>query len=103
MYNCADVYYTRSVRADSKEENAMSNKVQGTDPTEEVPTSIYLVVSRLSGLAGIACIIIAVVSKLTDRVFKATPSTYIEIAIAAFLFAILVVLWEMRDQGIRNR
>ncbi|HEY49810.1 MAG TPA: hypothetical protein G4O13_07175 [Dehalococcoidia bacterium] len=70
---------------------------------ERVPTTIYLWISRLAGLVGIACMVIAVVTSVTDSELKAQPSTYVVIAIAAFLFAIWAVLYEMRDRGIKTR
>lgn len=70
---------------------------------ERVPTTSYLWVSRLAGFVGIVCIIIAVVTDATDRVLAALPRTYIEIAIAAFLFAIWALLYELRDRGIKTR
>jgi hypothetical protein len=44
-----------------------------------------------------------VVTALTDDVLLALPRNYVQIAIAAFLFAIWGVLYELRDQGIRTR
>jgi hypothetical protein len=70
---------------------------------ERVPTTAYFWVSRLAGFVGIVCIIIALVTALTDHVLKALPRTYVEIAIAAFLFAIWAVLYELRDRGIKTR
>ena len=70
---------------------------------ERVPTTIYLWISRLAGLVGIACMVIAVVTSVTDSELEAQPSTYVVIAIAAFLFAIWAVLYEMRDRGIKTR
>jgi uncharacterized sodium:solute symporter family permease YidK len=67
------------------------------------PTTLYLWISRLAGFVGIACIIIAVVTAATDSVLMALPRTYVQIAIAAFLFAIWGVLYELRDQGIKTR
>jgi hypothetical protein len=70
---------------------------------ERTPTTLYLWISRLAGFAGLACIVIAVVTAVTDDVLYALPRTYVQIAIAAFLFAIWGVLYELRDQGIRTR
>jgi len=70
---------------------------------ERNPTTSYLWISRLAGFAGLVCIVIAVVTAVTDDVLYALPRTYVQIAIAAFLFAIWGVLYELRDQGIRTR
>lgn len=70
---------------------------------ERAPTTVYLWISRLGGLVGIACMIIAVVTGATDSELVARPGTYVAIAIAAFLFAIWAVLYELRDQGIRTK
>jgi len=70
---------------------------------ERVPTTVYLWVSRIAGFIGIVCIIIALVTDLTDSVWLALPRTYIQIAIAAFLFAIWALLYELRDRGIKTR
>ncbi len=70
---------------------------------ERNPTTLYLWISRAAGFVGLVCIIIAVVTAITDDVWYALPSTYVQIAIAAFLFAIWGVLYELRDRGIRTR
>ncbi len=70
---------------------------------ERNPTTLYLWISRAAGFAGLVCIIIALVTAVTDSVVVAEPRTYVQIAIAAFLFAIWGVLYELRDQGIRTR
>jgi hypothetical protein len=70
---------------------------------QRVPTTLYFWVSRLAGFIGIVCMIIALVTSLTSHVLKALPRTYIEIAVAAFLFAIWAVLYELRDQGIKTK
>jgi len=70
---------------------------------DRVPTTLYLWISRLAGFAGIACIIVAVVSAVTDSVWYAEARTYVQIAIAAFLFAIWAVLYELRDRGIKTK
>ena len=70
---------------------------------ERVPTTLYLWISRAAGLVGIVCIIIALVTGVMDSELIAEPSTYVQIAIAAFLFAIWGVLYELRDQGIKTR
>ena len=70
---------------------------------ERNPTTLYLWISRAAGFAGLVCIIIALVTAVTDDVVVAEPRTYVQIAIAAFLVAIWSVLYELRDQGIRTR
>ena len=70
---------------------------------ERNPTTLYLWISRAAGFAGLVCIIIALVTAVTDSTLAAEPRTYVQIAIAAFLFAIWGVLYELRDQGIRTR
>ena len=70
---------------------------------ERNPTTLYLWISRAAGFVGLVCIIIAVVTAITDDVWYALPRTYVQIAIAAFLFAIWGVLYELRDRGIRTR
>jgi len=70
---------------------------------ERAPTTVYFWVSRLAGFVGIVCIIIAVVTGLTNHTLRAFPRTYIELAIAAFIFAVWAVLYELRDQGIKTR
>jgi hypothetical protein len=70
---------------------------------ERVPTTSYFWVSRLAGFIGIACMVIAVVTSLTHHMLKARPFVWIEIAIAAFIFAIWAVLYELRDRGIKTR
>jgi hypothetical protein len=70
---------------------------------QRVPTTLYFWVSRLAGFIGIACMIVALVTALTSHVLEALPRTYIEIAVAAFLFAIWAVLYELRDQGIKTK
>jgi amino acid permease len=70
---------------------------------EKVPTTVYFWVSRLAGFAGIVLLIIAVVTGLTNHTLRAFPRTYIELAIAAFIFAIWAVLYELRDKGIKTK
>jgi hypothetical protein len=70
---------------------------------ERTPTTAYLWISRFGGFVGMACIIIAVVTGVTESHLAASPQTYVLIAIAAFLFAIWAVLYELRDQGIKTR
>jgi len=70
---------------------------------DRVPTTLYLWISRLAGFVGIICLIIALISAATDSIWVALPRTYVQIAIAAFLFAIWAVLYELRDRGIKSR
>ena len=70
---------------------------------DRVPTTLYFWISRLAGFAGLACMVVALVSALMDDVWLAMPRTYVQIAIAAFLVAIWAVLYELRDRGIRTR
>jgi hypothetical protein len=70
---------------------------------DRVPTTLYFWISRLAGFVGLACMVVALVSALTEEVWWAMPRTYVQIAIAAFLVAIWAVLYELRDRGIRTR
>ena len=71
---------------------------------EKTPTTLYLWISRVAGFAGLVCLVIALVPAVTDSMLaSALPRTYVQIAIAAFLFAIWAVLYELRDQGIRTK
>jgi hypothetical protein len=70
---------------------------------ERVPTTSYFWVSRLAGFAGIACMVIAVVTGVTHHELRAHPAVWVQIAIAAFIFAIWAVLYELRDRGIKTR
>ena len=70
---------------------------------ERAPTTAYFWISRLGGFVGIECMIVAVVTGVTESELVASPQTYVLIAIAAFLFAIWAVLYELRDTGIKSR
>jgi len=70
---------------------------------ERTPTTLYLWISRASGFAGIVCLILLFVSKLIDTMIIASHTILVLLAIAAFLFAIWSVLYELRDQGIKTR
>ena len=70
---------------------------------DRTPTTLYLWISRAAGFAGIVCIIIALVTWVTDTKVVAAPATLVQVAIAAFLFAIWGVLYEIRDKGIRTK
>ena len=70
---------------------------------DRIPTTSYLWISRLAGLVGVILLIIALVTAVTDSLLVALPRTYVQIAIAAFLFAIWAVLYEIRDRGIKSR
>jgi hypothetical protein len=47
--------------------------------------------------------VIAVVTGVTHHELKAHPAEWVQIAIAAFIFAIWAVLYELRDRGIKTR
>jgi len=70
---------------------------------EKVPATSYFWVSRLAGFVGIVCMVIALVTGVTHHEVKAHPAVWVQIAIAAFLFAIWAVLYELRDRGIKSR
>ena len=70
---------------------------------DRTPTTLYLWISRVAGFAGIVCIIMALVTAVVDTTVVARPTTLVQVAIAAFLFAIWGVLYEIRDRGIRTK
>jgi len=70
---------------------------------ERTPTTLYLWISRVAGFVGIVCLIIALVTGVAETKLIASPPIYVQVAIAAFLFAIWGVLYEIRDQGIRTK
>ncbi len=70
---------------------------------QRTPTTLYLWISRAAGFAGIVCIIIAFITGVTGTHVVAAPATFVQLAIAAFLFAIWGVLYELRDLGIKAR
>jgi len=70
---------------------------------ERTPTTFYLWISRVAVFAGIVCLIIALVTRVAETCLVAAPATYVQLAIAAFLFAIWGVLYEIRDRGIRTK
>ena len=64
------------------------------------PTSAYLWVSRMSGAIGLIAIILALISGLVGQlIVGASSSTLILFAIAAFVFAIWALVYEIRDKG----
>ena len=69
---------------------------------KRVPTTVYFWVSRLAGFVGIVCMVIAVVTSVTEHHLAANPAEWVQIAIAAFIFAIWAVLYELRDRGIKT-
>ncbi|MEE8470304.1 MAG: hypothetical protein V3S51_03140 [Dehalococcoidia bacterium] len=73
---------------------------------ERSGTAFLLGISGAAILAGILCIAIALVTALVDTVLLALATTYVQIAIAAFLFAIwfavLALLYELRGQWTRG-
>ena len=76
--------------------------LQGGRAMERVPTTSYFWISRLAGFVGIACMVLAVVTSVTHHHLKASPAEWVQIAIAAFVFAVWAVLYELRDQGIKT-
>ena len=68
-----------------------------------VPTTLYLWISRAAGFVGIAFVFVAFITRVTDMRAMASPATYVQLAIAAFLVAIWAVLYELRDQGIKTK
>ena len=70
---------------------------------ERNPTTSYLWISRLAGFSGIVCLVIALVTAVTEDTLMAQPRIYVQIAIAAFLVAIWAVLYEIRDRGIKSK
>ena len=55
---------------------------------ERNASSSYIWISRIASFAGIVCIAIALVTAVTDTQLIADPVNYVQVAIAAFLFAI---------------
>jgi hypothetical protein len=70
---------------------------------ERVPTTVYFWVSRLAGFVGIVCMVIALVTSVINRKLATDPAEWVQVAIAAFIFAIWAVLYELRDRGIKSR
>jgi len=70
---------------------------------KRVPTTLYFWVSRLAGFVGIVCMVIAVVTSVANRKLATDPAEWVQVAIAAFIFAIWAVLYELRDQGIKTK
>ena len=70
---------------------------------ERVPATSYFWVSRLAGFVGIVCMVIAVVTSVGNHRLATDPAEWVQIAIAAFIFAIWAVLYELRDRGIKTR
>ena len=69
---------------------------------KRVPTTVYFWVSRLAGLVGIVCMVIAVVTSVTEHHLATNPAEWVQIAIAAFIFAIWAALYELRDRGTKT-
>ncbi len=59
--------------------------------------AIYLWASRLSAVAGLVCIMLAGISGLMIYQFKILAQTYVDLAVVAFLFAILAHLYYSKD------
>ncbi|HUV51710.1 MAG TPA: hypothetical protein VMW64_01370 [Dehalococcoidia bacterium] len=70
---------------------------------QKEPANLYFWISRLAGFVGIVCIIIGIITAVLDDVWVALPATYVQLGIAAFLFAIWAVLYELRDRGIKTK
>jgi hypothetical protein len=76
---------------------------RGGKPMKRVPTTSYFWVSRLAGFVGIVCMVLAVVTSVTEHHLATDPAEWVQIAIAAFIFAIWAVLYELRDQGVKTK
>lgn len=67
---------------------------------------LFVGISGLGTLAGVLCMFIAVATALADEVLLALATTYIQIGIASFLFAVwsaVVALFvRMEDRGTRD-
>jgi len=70
---------------------------------ERVPTTLYFWVSRLAGFVGIVCMVIGVATSVSKHSLATDPAEWVQIAIAAFIFAVWAVLYELRDRGIKTR
>lgn len=68
------------------------------------PLNWYFWVFLLSGLLGVLCIILAVITGLVGQtIVLAKASTLIQAAIALFIFSIGVLLFEIRNHVVRSR
>jgi len=83
-------------------DSGMLRFLQGGRAMDRAPTTSYFWISRLAGFVGIACMVLAVVTSVTHHYLRATPAEWVQIAIAAFVFAVWAVLYEIRDRGIRT-
>lgn len=72
-------------------------------PAERTPTIAYLWIAWVAGFAGIVCLFISAVTHLLETTWIAMPDTWVQLAIAAFLFAIWGILFEIRERGIRTK
>lgn len=70
---------------------------------ERVPTTLYFWISRLAGFIGIVCMVLAVATSVSNHKLATDPAEWVQIAIAAFIFAIWAVLYELRDRGIKTK
>ena len=59
--------------------------------------AIYLWASRFSAVAGVVCMALAGISGLMLYQFKILAQTYVDLAVVAFLFAILAHLYYSKD------
>jgi hypothetical protein len=58
---------------------------------------VYLWASRLSAVVGLVCMVLAGTSGLMLYQFKVLAQTYVDLAVVAFLFAILAHLYYSKD------
>ena len=71
---------------------------------QRVPVTVHLWISRLAGLAGAVAILLGGYTGFTgERIVRAAASTWVLVAIAAFLVAIWAVLYEIRNYGVKQR
>ena len=67
-----------------------------------ISTLSLLALSVLSVFVGVLCIVIALATALVDTVLLALATTYVQMAIAAFLvaiwFALLALFYELRER-----
>ena len=68
---------------------------------------LFVGISGLALLAGVICILIAAGTAIADKPFLALTSTYIQVGIAGFLFAIwfavMALFFQIRDRETNNR
>lgn len=54
----------------------------------EKASTLYIWLSRAGSFVGVVCMAIALVTSVTDITLIVDPNNYVQVAIAAFLFAI---------------